>query len=132
MKRFLNLLSRLKTENRGVAAIEFAIIAPVFIGLIGFGVNAGQLQQQALSAQYLSAAGAMAAKASGSTDPAVIEPLVTSLLNANAVFLTTGTTMTIGFAYPSGFAAQVTVGLSSPALWPLFIDTIAVTRSAQQ
>jgi Flp pilus assembly protein TadG len=121
----------LQRNTRGVAALEFAIIAPAFLALIGFGINVGQLQSQALSAQYFAGAGAMAAKTAGSSDPAVIEPAVTSLLNANAAFLSPGTTMQVGFAYPSG-ATTVTVTLTSPALWPIFVPTISATGNATQ
>jgi Flp pilus assembly protein TadG len=139
--RAAKLCRSLRSDISGVAAIEFCIIAPVFILLIAGGITLGQLQQQNLSAQFLSIVGAMASAnyaQAQSVPPSQVQAQVIAMLQANeATMIGPGTSMSIAFAYPpapSGGSSQtqVTITLSSSAYFPLFGDTLSSTQNATQ
>ena len=129
----MNMLTRFRRSQRASIAVEFALIAPVFIALIGFGMDLQQQAQMLASVRFVvqssATAGASALNATGGT-PDAATAKAQAAFTANAVVFPASVTvspLTITFA--NGLIT-VAASASQSAYFPMFTDNISASAQA--
>jgi Flp pilus assembly protein TadG len=140
-------MRKLLHDSRAVAAIEFAILAPLMCAMIGWSFDLYQATMQKSAAQFVAQASAVVGGRSLNRQGGAIAAATTSAtaaFNANTVAFILGAVPALGAIQAidatgnvtsddtAAVALSVTVTAQSPAIFPVFIgDTIATTAKVQ-
>lgn len=111
MKRFL-------ADTRGVIAVEFAILMPVVLLAIGFGIAIAQKQSLRANTNFVAQAAALAGQSQ-----------VQTIVDANAPLFLPGWTYTLNVVVNSNNTFTVTLASVEPALWPIAGDNVTATAT---
>lgn len=126
----MKILHLIKKSESGVAAVEFALIAPIFFMMIFGIIDMGRVYWLISSMEYaVEGAGRYAMLNTSATSQQVIEEAQDNLyvINQNSVTFTTSTSSSSGINYMT-IQAQASFNFLPPAMFNY--GTIALTRTA--
>lgn len=125
-------MRKLLADVSGVAALEFAIVAPIAIAMIGFGCDLWQTMDQkssvAFTATACAAAGSATLRQAQDQNAATATAIAVATANA-ALFLPIATVDPPVITFQNGLMT-VTIHANAPALWNMFIQSVDTTATA--
>jgi Flp pilus assembly protein TadG len=105
-------------DRRGVAAIEFAIPAPLAIAMCGYGVDVAQHMALKAKTAFTIQGAAMAGQSHLQT-----------IVAANAILFLPGWSYTATTTANGNNTFTATLNSTEPALWPMFNSTVTASAT---
>jgi Flp pilus assembly protein TadG len=112
------MMRKFLADTRGVFAIEFAILMPVVLLAIGFGIAIAQKQSLRANTNFVVQAAALAGQSQ-----------VQTIVAANAALFLPGWTYTVSITPNSNNTFTVTLASVEPALWPIAGENVSATAT---